>query len=125
MRTSRVRRGLDDGLQVGDDVVAKDSIEIVDRASERIRGESIDVAIVGQSCELARLVLGIEEGCGSLRPEIVGVEAQGDVQEAVDSHDVGIPLVDGILDVALRGGGLGVKDAGEVLACEEGGGCCG
>jgi hypothetical protein len=116
MRTSRVGRVSDDRVQVGDDMVAKDGIKIIDCTSEGVRGESIDVTVVGEGSELARFVLGVEEGCGGLSSEVSGVEAQGDVEEAVDSYDVGVPLVDGVLDVALRGGGCGVEDTGEVLA---------
>jgi hypothetical protein len=119
MRPSRIGRVPDDRVQVGDDMVFEHSIEIIDCASERIGGETIDVAVVGEGSELAWFVLGVEKGCGSLGCEVSGAEAESDVEEAVDGDDVGVPLVDGVLHVALRGGGCGVEDAGEVLAGQE------
>jgi hypothetical protein len=119
MRTSRIGRVSDDRVQVGDDMVAKDSIKIVNSTRESVRGEPVDVAVVGEGSELTGFVLGVKEGCGGLDSEVIGVEAQGDVEEAVDGDDVRVPLVDGVLDVALRGGGCGVEDAGEVLASWE------
>ena len=111
MRTSRVRRKLNDLLQVVDHMWSKDNSQIGHGASERIGREPIDVAVVGEGSELAGFVLGEEEGCAGIRAQIGRVECKGDVEEGVDGEDVGVPLDDGRLDVALRGGGYGVEHA--------------
>ena len=111
MRTSRVRRELNDLLQVIDHMWSKDNAQIGHGASERIGREPIDVAVVGEGSELAGFVLGEEEGCAGIRAQIGRVECKGDVEEGVDGEDVGVPLDDGRLDVALRGGGYGVEHA--------------
>lgn len=106
-------------------MVAKDDLKIADGTGESIGGEAIEVGVVGEGLQLARLVFSVGEGRGGFSAESLRVKAKSTVEEVVDGNDVGVPLFNGVLDVGGGGRGYGVADASVVLTGQEGARCYG
>lgn len=118
LHTSRVVRVLDDIPQVRDDVVFEDKVEVVYSTAQSCGGEAVIVGGVGESPELAWLILGVEDDSIGLLVELQRIgDAESGIEEVVDGDDVGVPLDDGSLDVI--GGRVvdSVQLALVVLAC--------
>ena len=124
MHTSGVVRMFNDSLQVRDDMVFEDKIEVVDSTGQSCGREAVVVSGVGESSELAWLILGIEDNSAGLLVEFQRVgDAEGGVEEVVDGDNIGVPLDDGRLNVSGRWVVDGVELALIVLAYVEQVGC--